>query len=370
LIARISGDEFVVLIKGSHNELEVIAIAESLKEMVEQPASLEGQVVAVTVSVGVSFFPDDGESGEVLLRHADSAMYQVKTTGKNRVKRYQATVDAELEERKLIQRDLYSALPSGELQLRYQPIFDLTTGELKKVEALLCWHHPTRGLVSPEVFIELAETSGLILPIGTWVLHEACSQARAWHLKGLTGVTMSVNISPLQFLQTSFSKTVFGALEASGLEAHYLELELTETIVIHNVEAAKRSLRELQMRGVAVAMDDFGTGYSSLSYLKDLMIDTIKIDKSFIHDLSSPRRTPQYALAVITAIVTVAQTLDIAIVAEGIEREEQFTLLRDMGVGLGQGFFFSSPLPADALEPMFVKAIKETAEPVELPRLN
>jgi diguanylate cyclase (GGDEF)-like protein len=353
VIARLNSDEFVLILKDTRSDLDVIAAAKTLKEALERPFSIKGQMVTVSASIGMSLCPHDGLNPTDLLRHADSAMHQVKANGKNGVKLYEATVDAEREERKTLERDLHQALRNRELELLYQPIIDLKTGRLKKVEALMRWHHPERGLIRPDIFIPLAESSGLIIGLGTWALLEACRQMRRWHLQGLTGVTVTVNVSPLQFMQADFKDMILGALEASGLEPVYLELELTETIVMRNIEGIKRLLKDIQALGVRIAMDDFGTGYSSLSYLKDLSLDTLKIDKAFVRDLGNPRKSPQYALALVNAIVTIGQALDVEIVAEGIEDEREFTHLRELGVDLGQGYYFARPIPAHELPLMF-----------------
>lgn len=352
LLARISGDEFVLVVKNGRSSLEAMAVAERVRQELERPFFIGGQLVDVTVSVGVSVYPDDGNKVDMLLRHADSAMYQVKSSGKNGVKRYQAVVDAELEERKLIERDLRQALAREEFELYYQPIFELSSRRLRKLEALLRWQHAEKGLISPGTFIDIAESSGLVLSVGNWVLHEACRQMRDWQLAGLSDVKISVNVSPLQLIQADFKESVLDALEASGLEPHYLEIEITENVVMRNVDAVMRVLKALQDRGVAVAIDDFGTGYSSLSYLKDLTVETLKIDKSFVKDLASPRLSPQFSLALVNAIVSIAQTLDVEVVAEGIEHDTQFRMLREMGVELGQGYFFAAPVAAQELEPL------------------
>ena len=346
LLARISGDEFVVLLRGLKASSEGVGVAEKIKRTLDEPFFIDAQVFHIGASIGVSVSPDDAADPTELLRHADSAMYHVKRSGKNGVKRYHKTVDAASETHKTLERDLRQALTRGELQLFYQPLFDLRSGRLVKAEALLRWQHPERGWISPADFVPLAENSGYIVPLGNWVLQTATRQARNWELAG-SAVRVSVNVSALQFAQPSFGESVLEALKRSHLEPSYLELELTESIMLRNPEVVRRNLRDLKHSNITVAIDDFGTGYSSLSYLRDFPIDTIKLDRSFVRDLSAPRRAPHYALALVEAVVKLAQNLDVELVAEGIETSEQFELLRDLGCHVGQGFFFARPMPGD-----------------------
>ena len=366
LLARISGDEFVVLLRNLKTSDEGVSVAEKIKRTLDEPFFIDAQVFHVGASIGVSVSPDDAAEPAELLRHADSAMYHVKHAGKNGVKRYHKTVDAASEAHKTLERDLRHALARGELQLFYQPLFDLRTGRLVKAEALLRWQHPERGLVSPADFIPLAEHSGYIVTLGSWVLQTAAQHARGWELSG-TAVRVSVNVSALQFAQSTFGDSVMAALKHSRLEPSSLELELTESIMLRNPEVVRRNLRDLKRSNITVAIDDFGTGYSSLSYLRDFPIDTIKLDRSFVRDLSAPRRAPHYALALVEAILKLAQSLDVELVAEGIETSEQFELLRDLGCHVGQGFFFARPMP----ESEFALLLKQqTLTPSAAPRVG
>ena len=344
LLARISGDEFVVLLRGLGAGSGGVRVAEKIKGALDEPFFIDAQVFNIGASIGVSVYPDDADDPAELLRHADSAMYHVKHAGKNGVKRYHKTVDAASEAHKTLERDLRQALSRGELQLFYQPLFDLRSGRLVKAEALLRWQHPERGWISPADFIPLAEQSGYIVALGDWVLQTATRQARAWELAGAP-TRVSVNVSALQFAQLTFGDSVMEALKRSRLEPGMLELELTESIMLRNPEIVRRNLHDLKRSNITVAIDDFGTGYSSLSYLRDFPIDTIKLDRSFVRDLSAPRRAPHYALALVEAIVKLAQNLDVELVAEGIETQEQFELLRELGCHVGQGFFFARPMP-------------------------
>ncbi|WP_019586082.1 putative bifunctional diguanylate cyclase/phosphodiesterase [Deinococcus apachensis] len=347
--ARISGDEFVVVLP-NHSRPEAVEAARGLLSQLAGPVTLQGAAVTVTASIGVSLFPKDGQDGDALLRHADTAMYQVKGSGKNGVRPYTPEVDEQVERRKLLERDIQTALGREELFLEYQGLYDLHSGELVKVEALLRWRHPQLGLVSPAEFIPVAESSGAIVPIGTWVLGAACAQVRQWQQRTGRAVRVTVNVAPLQLAQPDFVDTVMAALKSGGVSASQLELELTEGALLRDSRMVRQTLRTLQQLGLALAIDDFGTGYSSLSYLRDLPISSIKIDRSFVHDLSAPRRTPQYALALIEAILTVAQTLDLQVVAEGIETQAQLEVVRDLGCHVGQGFYWSRPLPPHELE--------------------
>ena len=365
LLARISGDEFVILLRGLKTSSEGVSVAEKIKRTLDEPFFIDAQVFHIGASIGVSVSPADATDPTELLRHADSAMYHVKRSGKNGVKRYHETVDAASEAHKTLERDLRQALTRGELQLFYQPLFDLRSGRLVKAEALLRWQHPERGWISPADFIPLAENSGYIVPLGSWVLQTATQQARSWELAG-AAVRVSVNVSALQFAQPTFGESVIGALKRSHLEPSYLELELTESIMLRNPEVVRRNLSDLKRLHITFAIDDFGTGYSSLSYLRDFPIDTIKLDRSFVRDLSAPRRAPHYALALVEAIVKLAQNLDVELVAEGIETSEQFELLRDLGCHVGQGFFFARPMP----EEEFALLLKQQLAPSSPSRIS
>jgi EAL domain-containing protein (putative c-di-GMP-specific phosphodiesterase class I) len=267
------------------------------------------------------------------------------------VQGYGDASDAQRERQRALERELRGALPDGQISRVYQPLHELTSGRVKKLEALVRWHHPAWGHVSPTEFIPIAEQSGLIVSLGEWILDEACRQAKAWERLTGEGVEVSVNVSPVQFAQPGFYGAVVDALEKNGLMPEFLGLELTEGIVMHGVDHVTSTLARLQRLGVSIAIDDFGTGYSSLAYLRDLPIDTIKIDRSFVNDLDSPVRGPQFALALIEAITRVAAHLDLEIVAKGVETEGQRRLLQELGCHLGQGYLFSKPLPAADILP-------------------
>lgn len=349
-IARISGDEFVLVIDGIEDAQVAAFVAQKLQADLVAPFHLLDQSFRVTVSIGISVYPDDALDPDALLRHADSAMYRVKRSGKNGVQQYRGETDAKLERQRALERDLRTAVQDQTLTLVYQPLHDLHTGVATKFEALLRWTHPNWGHVSPDEFIPLAEQSGLIVQLGTWVLDETCRQAKAWQRLTHKRVQVCVNVSPLQFAQPSFYDSVVHALELHGIMPDAIELELTESIVLHGVDHVTSTLDRFRRLGVRLAIDDFGTGYSSLAYLRDLPIDTIKIDRSFVKDLGSPRKGPQFALALVEAITGIAKYLDLAVVAEGIETQTQCDLLRSLGCHLGQGYFFAQPMQPEEVE--------------------
>jgi diguanylate cyclase len=345
-IARISGDEFVLLIEGMDEPHVASFVAQKLQADLVAPFHLQDQAIRVTVSIGIAHYPEDAADAEALLRHADSAMYRVKRSGKNGVQRYRGESDAQIERQRGLERDLRVAVEDERLSLVYQPLHDLATGEVRKFEALLRWSHPTWGHVSPAEFVPLAEQSGLIVQLGSWVLDQACREAKAWQRLSPRRIQVCVNVSPLQFAQPGFYDSVVAALERNDLMPDAVELELTEGIVLHGVGHVTSTLDRLRRLGVGLAIDDFGTGYSSLAYLRDLPIDTIKIDRSFVKDLGSPRKGPQFALALVEAITGIAGYLDLAVVAEGIETQAQCDLLRSLGCSLGQGYHFARPMEA------------------------
>ena len=348
-LGRWSGDEFIAILDGVGGN-EASAIAHRLMGALTEPFQIDEHLVQLTASAGLSSFPEDGSNGHDLLRHAESALLTIKRSGKNNVRRFTPAIEGEIEERQQLERDLRLALERHELELAYQPIVDLKSGQTVKAEALLRWRHPTRGMVSPATFIPIAESSGLIVTLGNWILQEACMQAKIWNQPGRQTIRIAVNISAVQLGHPEFLHVVAQTLAKTGLPAQLLELELTEGTVLRDIGEVQRTLRELRELGVSLAIDDFGTGYSSLSYLRDLPIQTIKIDRSFVKDLGTPRYGPQFALALIEAILSIARTLDLEVVAEGIEEESQLIVLRSLGCSSGQGYLFARPEPGVALE--------------------
>jgi diguanylate cyclase len=351
VLARISGDEFVVLLDRIDGAPSALFSARKLQAALVEPFDIDGHAHQVTASIGVCIYPEDASEATTLLQHADTAMYRVKRSGKNGIQRYRDDSDAQVERQRALERELRNAIAGDQLWLAYQPLHELHGRRLRKVEALARWHHPRFGHVSPTEFIPIAERSGAIVALGEWVLREACKQAKAWQRLSGQDVVVSVNVSPIQFAHPGFYRTVEHALEDHALMPESLELELTEGIVMHGVDHVKATLERLQRLGVSIAIDDFGTGYSSFAYLRDLPIDTVKIDRSFVRDLGSPLHAPQFALALVEAIAHVATHLDLEIVAEGVETEAQLRMLRDLGCQLGQGYYFSKPLPAEEMGP-------------------
>jgi diguanylate cyclase (GGDEF)-like protein len=345
-VSRLGGDEFVVLLRQVSQPDDAVAVARKIVDALAGPVQAGPNELRVTSSIGVSVFPTHGETAQALITHADVAMYQVKKTGRNNVLVFSPEMSASFPRRLNLENDLRKALDAGELALHYQPKVDMASGELSGMEALLRWRHPQRGIVLPGDFIPLAEESGLIVPIGRWVLLEACRQNREWHDKGLAKVPVAVNISGLQFQQKDFVDSVGQALAAARLEPRWLELELTETVVMHNAPEAIVMLDKLRAAGVEISIDDFGTGYSSLSYLKRFRLQKLKIDQSFVHDIS----WDQDDAAIVRAIVALAHSLRLRVVAEGVERQEQLDFLRSLGNDEYQGFLHSEPLPADVFE--------------------
>jgi PAS domain S-box-containing protein len=344
-VARLGGDEFTVLL----NDISIIqnaaTIAQRILDVLAQPFILGTHEVFITTSVGITVYPFDGEDVDALLKNADAAMYQAKDQGKNNYQFYAESMNAVALERFTMESQLRKALKNNEFHLHYQPQLDLRTGEIVGLESVLRWQHPDRGTVLPEVFIPLAEDTGLILPIGEWVLQTACSETQALRTAGVPSLSLMVNISSIQLRQKDFADTVIKAMKAPGMDPHYLELELTESIIMQNLEATIAKLQELKDIGIQLSLDDFGTGYSSLSYLKRIPLDTIKIDRSFINDI--PKK-PNSA-SIVKAIIAMAHSLNLKVVAEGVETEQQLAFLMENGCDQAQGYFISRPLPKDAL---------------------
>jgi diguanylate cyclase (GGDEF)-like protein len=345
--ARLGGDEFVVLVEGSTLDAGPELVAERLLEVLRQPYDMnDGQVsrrLSLTVSIGIAF--GLRETAEELLRDADLALYQAKLAGRNRYVLFHSAMQAAAQDRLAIEMDLAEALERHELFLLYQPTFDLQSESVIGVEALIRWRHPTRGTLAPEEFITVAEESGLIVPIGRWVLGVACRQARTWHRRGYR-LGISVNVSARQLDDDTLIDDVRGALEASGLEPTYLTLEVTETTLMRDPEATARRLRSLKQLGVRIAIDDFGTGYSSLAYLRQFPADALKIDRSFISDIAASKQST----ALIHTLVQLGKTLQIDTLAEGIEDQVQLETLQRQNCDHGQGFLFSRPLDVNAIE--------------------
>ena len=344
-VGRQSGDEFILLLPDIAHIKYAATVAEKILDTLAWPFSLKGREVYVTGSLGLSVCPTDGEDAESLLRNADVAMYRAKEEGRNAFRFYVPEMDERMRARVEIEHDLRLAIKRGELTLHYQPRVSLISGEVLGFEALVRWNHPREGLIGPDRFIAVAEDTGLIMPLGDWVLQATCRQARQWQERGFPRMRMSVNLSARQFRDPGLVERVERVLAESGLDPAFLELEITESTVMHDSEAAIGTLRALKKLGVALSVDDFGTGYSSLSYLKLFPIDVLKVDRSFVRDVTTD---PDDAV-IVRAIVTLAHSLGLAVVAEGVEEAAQATFLRHVKCDELQGYYFSRPLPeADA----------------------
>jgi diguanylate cyclase (GGDEF)-like protein/PAS domain S-box-containing protein len=339
-LARMGGDEFTLLLTEIRDPQYVHGIAEKLLAALQAPFYLDNHELFVTASIGISIYPKDGADAATLERNADSAMYRAKSLGKNNYQVFVPEINASAMEAMEIENALRRALEHREFQLRYQPQVNLRDGTLAGLEALLVWNHPKLGVIPPSQFIPIAEESGLINPIGTWVLHEACSQNAAWQRQGLEVVQVAVNVSVMQFTRPRFVDIVASALADSGLKPSLLELELTESVVMGNVNESRRQLERLRRLGVGISIDDFGTGYSSLSYLGSLPIDTLKIDQSFLERVDSEAKKRQ----LVKAIVELAHGLKLKVVAEGVETEAQLEALRQVGCDRVQGFLTGEPI--------------------------
>lgn len=347
-VARMGGDEFVAIKRGLYTITEAREFAMRLNAAVCEPVQQEGRLLTVGASVGIAIFPDHGREPADLVSKSDLAMYRAKQSGADKVCIYNPSMDEASRTRSALAIELRHALDRGELELYYQPQNDVASGRLIGFEALIRWNHPIRGLVSPAEFIPIAEDTGLITPIGEWVIRRACEEAAAWALP----LKVAVNVSPSQFSQSDLPKIVHEALLQSGLAAQRLELEITESSIIADQQHALHVVRQLKSYGVSIAMDDYGTGYSSLSTLQTFPFDKIKIDRSFMSSV----HTSDQAAAIIRATIILAESLNIPVLAEGVETERHLQFLRDEGCGEAQGYFFSRPITAAAAAQMAVDA--------------
>jgi diguanylate cyclase (GGDEF)-like protein/PAS domain S-box-containing protein len=349
-VARLGGDEFAILLEEAASVDDAVAVTRRLFESLQAPFELEGKELLVRASVGIAVSGAGGDAtdADALLRDADVAMYVAKSRGKGRFEVFEESMKVSLMERMELLADLQRAVERGEFVLQYQPIFLLKSGELFGMEALVRWQHPTRGLIPPGDFISLAEESGAILELGAWVLREACQRAKMWQLAYPADFawTMSINVSVKQLQHPSFVAEVAQTVQASGIEPHRVILEITESVMMHDVPLMMERLRELKRVGVQLAIDDFGTGYSSLSYLREFPFDLLKIDKAFIDDVGAGSDQKELT----TAIIELGKTLDLELVAEGIERSDQVSRLTTLDCGLGQGFFLAEPLDLGQVE--------------------
>jgi len=345
-VARFGGDEFVVLLSGMKEEKDVMKVVKRLFSVFETSVNLKELDLHITTSIGVSVYPGGGDTPEALIKNADTALFEAKRAGGNNCRFYESEMSLMGEQWIKMESNLRRAVDQKDFTLHYQPQVDLLTGRVIGVESLIRWKHLELGLVSPGDFIPMAEEIGLIIPIGEWVLREACSQARAWHNRGYRDIRVGVNISMLQFGQDGFVNLVSAVLEETGLDPSRLEIEVTESMVMRNAEETVKRLQALKDLGIRLSIDDFGTGYSSLSYLKLMPIDILKIDRSFVRDITVNPGDE----AIVKAIVSMGQSLGIETIAEGVETEEQLRFLQNCNCGSIQGYLVSRPRPPDLIE--------------------
>jgi len=347
-VCRLGGDEFaIVQVGGELQASDTSSLASRLVEVVGAPYDIQGHQVIIGASIGISLAPDDGSDPDQLLKNADMALYRAKMDGRGTYRFFEAGMDARAQARRLLELDLRAALLRDEFEVYYQPIRDLKADRIICFEALLRWNHPLRGMIPPMDFMALAEETGLIVRIGNWVLRRACTDAAGWSQE----VSVAVNLSPAQFKNRDLVPSVIEALSASGLDAHRLELEITESVLLQDSEATLVTLHKLRGLGIRIAMDDFGTGYSSLSYLRSFPFDKIKIDRSFVQELASRGDS----MAIVRAVAGLGKSLGISTTAEGVETNEQLALLRSEGCTEVQGYLFSPPRPAAEVENMLLE---------------
>jgi diguanylate cyclase (GGDEF)-like protein/PAS domain S-box-containing protein len=355
-VTRLGGDEFLIVLTAVKDGADAAVAAERFMDAMTAGFVIQGHSLSISCSLGISVFPEHGADSETLIKNADAAMYKAKDGGRNNFQFFTADMGAQAVERLTLENGLRLALDKKELFLVYQPQMNIATGKIIGLEALLRWQHPTLGLVPPDKFIRIAENSGLIVPIGEWVLRTACSQARKWQDESLPAVTVAVNVSAVQFRQEDFCELVRKILRETGLAPQYLELELTESLLLTNADVTLSVIQELKAIGVTLAIDDFGTGYSSFSYLRQFQVSKLKIDRSFIRDVTL---NPDDA-AITAAIISMAKSLNLRVIAEGVEDEAQMTFLRVNRCDEIQGYYFSKPLAVDKVAE---KLRADSAEP-------
>jgi len=356
-VARLGGDEFVVALFDIDGEETVLNAMQRIIAEMTRPFPFGDRDLYVTCSIGVSLYPKDGEDGITLLRNADTAMYRAKELGRNGFRFYTSDMNDRAVERLLVETRLRSALERNEFSLAYQPIVDLQTGQITSVEALARWNNPVDGEVPPARFIPIAEETGLILPIGDWVLRTACAQVKSWLDAGLPAVRVAVNLSARQFSRERLLQSIGAALASSGLDPHYLELELTESVLMQNADTVVETLRMLKAMGISLSIDDFGTGYSSLSYLRQFPVDRLKIDRSFVQDIDKDAGNA----LIVNAVTSLGRSLDLKVVAEGVETAAQMNFVRERGCHESQGYMICRPLAAGDMAELLRKGVDAAA---------
>ena len=346
VIASLGGNQFAVLLTGLAHAEDASIITRKLMKVLEPAFDIEGQEVFVTISTGIVIFPGDGEDSQTLLQNAEKSMYSAKSHGRNRYQFFTSSIQNSAIQRLQMESALRKGIEREEFILHYQPQVDAQTGRVVGMEALIRWQHPEKGMVPPFQFIPVAEETGIIVPIGEWVIHEACRQTKAWQEKGLTDLKVAVNLSARQFSDRQLLGKISRALEQTGLAAQYLELEITESILMNDIERTITLLEQLSDMGLDLAIDDFGTGYSSLNYLKRFPLNKLKIDKSFIDDVITDKDDAK----IVSAIIGLSHNLNLNVICEGVESSDQHGWLRDHKCNEIQGYYFSKPLPADEFE--------------------
>ncbi|MGH6710397.1 MAG: EAL domain-containing protein [Bradyrhizobium sp.] len=346
-IGRMGGDEFVIVQGPIADPADATSLAQRVIKLLSEPYDIDGHQAVIGASIGISVGPGDGSSPDKLLRNADLALYRAKGDGRGTFRFFEPVMDLQMQTRRVMEQDLRKALPSGEFELHYQPVVNLASNEISGFEALIRWNHPTKGLISPAAFIPLAEEIGFIVPMGEWVIRQACATAAQWP----DNLHIAINISAVQFRNPGLMQVITGALAASGLQPSRLEIEITETVLLHNKETTLAVLHQLRALGIRIAMDDFGTGYSSLTYLQSFPFDKIKIDRSFVKDITENSGS----LNIVRAVAALANGMGMTATAEGVETKEQLERIASEGCTEMQGFLFSKPLPAREIERLFLQ---------------
>ncbi|MDP3282120.1 MAG: EAL domain-containing protein, partial [Nitrosomonas sp.] len=355
-VARQGGDEFIVVLNSITESLDAAKVAQKILDSLLRPYYIHKNELHIGGSIGIAVFPNDGANAETLLKNSDVAMYHAKENGRNNYQFFTDELNKSAHERHTLGLDLRYALERNELVLYYQPVMDMPNHQLHSVEALLRWRHPEHKLIAPDKFINLAEETGLIIPIGEWVLKTVCAQIKDWHEQGYIVPKVAINLSARQFRDKELINNISRILSETGVEAKYIALEITESMLIDNIERVVETLNCLNAMGIQISIDDFGTGYSSLSYLKRFPIHTLKIDRSFVRDIVTDKNDR----TIVATIIAMAHSLEMDVIAEGIETEEQLNLLMAQKCNHYQGYYFSKPVPVSEIERTLLKPIPPT----------